>query len=382
MSLLRRVQEASDQAPRDDPDQIPYDCELRQCGSLSVATTRAQELYLRAKYAVQKRMGLDVEWLGSEELASVEPRLVDVRAAVHTPQSAHCNPMKTSIALAELAQAYGAETVEQVKVTALYSRANGGDKSSGPRFRVCTASGADFFANHVVVATGCGKAFLDPSVSPSSRAEAPWKRVGLHIPVYPVRGQIWTTGPLPEGFLSKVIFTNESHLRWTTWSSRDEDAPLVIPENCTHDKQGRRIVRHAYGRQCADGRVIFGGDRVRCKEGEFLTDGESTTANREMVGEFLPSVLGASVEGEWTGLMPFSLDGKPIIGELSGIGLPGLWLVTGFGPHGIMEGPGAGALVARAIVSGDGTSLPTALVGADPLRAGNGGVRQIVDAAS
>ena len=49
--------------------------------------------------------------------------------------------------------------------------------------------------------------------------------------------------------------------------------------------------------------------------------------------------------------MPFSLDGIPIVGELGEAGYPGFWLATGFGPHGMMEGPAAGRLVGEAVVT-------------------------------
>ena len=51
------------------------------------------------------------------------------------------------------------------------------------------------------------------------------------------------------------------------------------------------------------------------------------------------------------GLMPFSIDGTPIVGELSETGYPGLWLATGFGPEGIMEGPAAGRWVGEQVVA-------------------------------
>lgn len=49
--------------------------------------------------------------------------------------------------------------------------------------------------------------------------------------------------------------------------------------------------------------------------------------------------------------MPFSIDGIPIVGELAEAGYPNLWLATGFGPHGIMEGPAAGRFVGEAVVA-------------------------------
>ena len=51
------------------------------------------------------------------------------------------------------------------------------------------------------------------------------------------------------------------------------------------------------------------------------------------------------------GLMPFSSDGVPIVGECAELGYGGLWLACGFGPSGIMEGPHAATLLAERLLA-------------------------------
>ena len=78
-------------------------------------------------------------------------------------------------------------------------------------------------------------------------------------------------------------------------------------------------------------------------------DEKDLERNIEYVREFFPNVGNYSLAGTWAGIMGFSVDGKPLIGELDELGYPGLWLAAGFGPHGIMEGPGAARALADMI---------------------------------
>eukprot|EP00466_Bigelowiella_natans_P005361 jgi/Bigna1/75680/fgenesh1_pg.36_\ len=390
-----------------------FDCELVKSGALSIATTPEEVRYLREAFKAQKGRGLDVQLLdGTSAVQAVEPRLSSrVLAAIHSPQSGHCNPGLSSIALADLAADLGAKIFEQERAIALYkANPKGGDsvgegglgeqEGKGPRYLVRTSTGASWLARHVVIATGHNTRWLARATEEEQENDyilnkfersSNWEQVGIKVPVVGVKGQIWTTSPQPANTLAKVIFITESHLAWRNWSSRScnenvkrvgnitssspssssssspspsrgaskesssgiaSPPPPTIPEHCTHDEKGMRRVRHAYGRQRKDGTIIFGGDRVRCSHDlDFSTTTESTTANRRHVAEFAPEIASIPTEGEWAGIMPFSIDGNPLIGELSRISLPGLWITMGFGPHGIMEGPGAAAAVAEAIVS-------------------------------
>ena len=62
--------------------------------------------------------------------------------------------------------------------------------------------------------------------------------------------------------------------------------------------------------------------------------------------------------------MPFSLDGRPLIGRVPG--RPGLWIVGGLASSGFGRGPMAGKLLADALHTG---APPPVLAEADPARA-------------
>jgi glycine oxidase len=77
----------------------------------------------------------------------------------------------------------------------------------------------------------------------------------------------------------------------------------------------------------------------------------------------LPFLADLPIARTWAGLMPFPLDGKPIIGRISS--RENLWIVTGLASSGFGRGPMAGKLIADYLHTG--TPAPV-LAEADPGR--------------
>jgi hypothetical protein len=83
------------------------------------------------------------------------------------------------------------------------------------------------------------------------------------------------------------------------------------------------LTRHLYGKQCRDGRVIFGGDRrvhpvqhpdlAHCLPRQ-ITD--MTAGPRAHSIEVMPSLAAKPIERVWSGIMSFSRDGQPQIGRI------------------------------------------------------------------
>ncbi|HXH84883.1 MAG TPA: FAD-dependent oxidoreductase, partial [Candidatus Tectomicrobia bacterium] len=134
---------------------------------------------------------------------------------------------------------------------------------------------------------------------------------------------------------------------------------------------GVRATRHLYGRQRRNGELIFGGDR---EEAGWSTtpDPDGVDVNRRHVAEILPFVAALPVARTWAGLMPFSLDGAPLIGRIPS--RPDLWIVGGLASSGFGRGPMAGKLLADVVHTG--TPAPV-LAEADPARC----VRELTRAA-
>jgi glycine/D-amino acid oxidase-like deaminating enzyme len=75
------------------------------------------------------------------------------------------------------------------------------------------------------------------------------------------------------------------------------------------------------------------------------------------------------IEHKWGGIMPFSRDGKPIIGALvneEGERIGGLWCISGLGGAGFMRGGMAGLLLAE-MMEGN-PAAANLLLTADPAR--------------
>jgi len=355
---------------------LGFDCALRLPGSLTIATTDAEETFLRAKYEGQARAGLAVAYLATNaEVRALEPALGPaVRAAILTPGSGHVSPGIAAAAFGEAAASLGAMVHEGSRVVALARvpcsthgeaaapRRNGQGAprpSNLPpaRYAATTAAGDVYLASSVVLAAGTGIPALARSLGV---ADVP--------AITPVKGQIWAVAQ-PANTLRHVVFTVSGPAAWGKDSGRRDDKG--IPAFCT---DGYRV-RHTYGRQCVDGTLLFGWGREPCREGDYTVDEAAVQAGYDFVGGFLPLLTTTRRDGAWAGVMPFSADGQPIVGSLGAEG-KGLWVAGGFGPHGIMEGPMAGKWLAYRVVGhadAQTKALPAATEGAlHPRRFGPG----------
>jgi glycine/D-amino acid oxidase-like deaminating enzyme len=117
-----------------------------------------------------------------------------------------------------------------------------------------------------------------------------------------------------------------------------------------------------YGRQTRAGEIIFGGDRQLVGY-HTVPDSAGIEVNHRHASEVLPFLRELPVQRTWAGLMPFPLDGAPIIGKISQ--RPSLYIVGGLASSGFGRGPMAGKLVADYIHTGH---RPHVLAEADPAR--------------
>ena len=138
--------------------------------------------------------------------------------------------------------------------------------------------------------------------------------------IYPVRGQVAATEPLAQ-------------------------VPLTHP---THSQSG-----FMYYRPTVDGRVVVGGGRLEQLEQEYTDDERTTAAVQEQLDRFLRQCLGlgrARVTHRWAGIMGFSADLLPVVGELPG--RPGLYVAGGYSGVGNVLGHHCGGMVADLIATG------------------------------
>ena len=122
------------------------------------------------------------------------------------------------------------------------------------------------------------------------------------------------------------------------------------------------MTRHLYGRQTKGGEIIFGGDREMVGY-DTRVDESGIEVNFGHTMEILPLLSGLSISRTWAGLMPFSLDGRPIIGKIPQ--MDELYIVSGLASSGFGRGPMAGKLIADYVHTGH---RPPSLAECDPAR--------------
>jgi glycine/D-amino acid oxidase-like deaminating enzyme len=164
---------------------------------------------------------------------------------------------------------------------------------------------------------------------------------------------MWATPPAAPSVF-QTMSAAESALAW----HRD---PGSEPPFLT-SRKGARLTRHLYGRQRRDGEIIFGGDRDLAGW-STAPDPAGIEVNRAHAIEVLPFLASLPVAKTWAGLMPFPLDGKPLIGRIPR--RPDLWIVGGLASSGFGRGPMAGKLLADYVHSGRPADV---LAEADPAR--------------
>ena len=316
--------------------ELGYDVEFRASGGLQAIQTAEQYEFARDRVLSLKSRGYVAELLTVNEARAIEPELSpSLKGAMYFPLRGQADPVKTTRAFADAARNLGAEILTDREVTGIAQSADG-------TYEVVCHEAA-FHARNLVLAAG---AWCGPL----------GKILGVSIPVVPVRGQMWATEPLPPRVFHGLSGA-ESYAYWSDDSGAGPDTPPEL----THLGE-RRITRHLYGRQTRDGEVIFGGDRQLVGY-DRTVDATGVEANFAHTTEVLPFLNGVAISRSWSGLMPFSLDGKPIIGKIPL--LDNLYIVTGLASSGFGRGPMAGKLIADHLHTGH---RPHVLAESDPGR--------------
>jgi len=301
---------------------LGYDMELRMSGTLTAIHNEAHYEYYQDQVASLKAGGYDTDLLSARDARAIEPEANSALPGyVLAPQRGEADPVKSTRAFAHAAQLAGATIATGQNVVAITPNGDG--------YAVRTET-AEYRCRSLVLAAG---AWCGPVGA----------MLGLHIPIIPIRGQMWATASLPPRVFH-TIGSAESSFDW----SRNNGADAVTPPNITH-KDNRRTTRHLYGRQRQNGEIIFGGDRVSTGF-DWTIDPTGIEVNRGHAAEVLPLLASLPIARTWSGLMPFSLDGPPLIGKIPL--RENLYIVSGLASSGFGRGPMAGKLVADQIHSG------------------------------
>ena len=246
---------------------------------------------------------VNMRWIDSQEVRSIEPRLSpSIIGAVYEDESAQLDSYRFNLALVRGAELKGADVVYR-EVTGLISN---GSAISG----VKTASG-DIRCDAVVIAAGTW-----------SRAFSPW--LGFPVPIQPMKGE-------------RLLLNYPG-----------DPLPVLI----SSPKRGHMISR-------ADGFLSVGStggrdyDRKELFLGEEFDRHPTETARLELLQraiDIFPDLERAELVEQLAGSRPLSPDGNPIIGPVPG--LEGAFLATGHATKGIHLGPVTGRIIADYVCRG------------------------------
>jgi glycine/D-amino acid oxidase-like deaminating enzyme len=237
-------------------------------GGLMVAATPEDMEWLRAKVAMERRIGIDSHLIGPNELRNLAPHLAgDLLGADWCPAEGRIDALRGTMALRRLAEGHGTRLLRGAEVTSI--------ARDGASWRVETTKGP-VIAGRVVNCAGAWGGRIGAMV-------------GLDLPVTGTVQQVIVTEPAP---------------------------PLV-------DKLVALSRRHLSLKQQDSGGLLIGGGWF----GDFdASDGRSRNVRRNIEGNLwvaarvLPALRGLSIIRSWTGIAPM-LDRAPILGEAPG--LPG-----------------------------------------------------------
>ena len=281
--------------------------DLRQVGSLHLAAgeTRAREL--RELVILAERAGLRVEWVSADEASRRVPWLNPeaVAAAAFMAEDAFIDPYRLAMAYARAARMYGASLRQRIAVRDLRQQ---GERITG----VVTDQGV-IYAGCVVDAAGAWANVLAA-------------RIGIGLPMAPVRSQYWITAPDP-------LFPR--------------DHPMVIMPDAS-----------AYSRPELGG-LLFGLRERQsisfdpCQLPDELSGfalGEeggwsSLEEGAPRLRRFLPALDQLKMASHISGLSTYTPDGLFVLGPAPG--LQGFLAATGCSGAGIAAAGGVGLGVAR-----------------------------------
>lgn len=301
-----------------------YDIEFRLSGTLQAVQTDEEFDYARNRVKTLTEQCYELALLTPREARAIEPEASpDIKGYVLVSQRGQADPVKATKAFASAAGAQGAKVLTGHGLTGI-------EQTSDGTYTLATTQG-EIHCEHLVVAAGAWCSQVGAMMS-------------LDIPIVAVRGQMWATESLPPSVFHTVSGA-ESALRWQNDPGNDE----TNPSDLTHI-DGRRMTRHLYGRQRRNGEIVFGGDREAVGYVSNV-DPQGIEVNKSHVGEVLPFLKNVPIKRTWSGLMPFPLHGKPIIGRIPQ--RDNLYVVTGLASSGFGRGPMAGKFVADLLHSGE-----------------------------
>jgi sarcosine oxidase subunit beta len=275
-----------------------HDIHFQRGGYCFPVYTEEHEKSLKDLLAIQKKCGLNIDWVGKEDVVEILPGLnpEDLRGGTFSPEDGNISPILTARAFYDQAVSAGADFRFNERVVGI-----GCAEGSCPKV---TTDRGTYSAGKVLNAAGASAAEIG-------------SLMGVVLPIAP-----------------------DSHEGGVTEPVRPFFQPLVV------DIREFPGSRNFYFYQEQEGHLVF------CLTPEPIIPGR----NRDCTSDFLPQsarrliclfprLRNVRVRRVWRGLYPMTPDGVPIVDKVREA--DGYYVAAGFCGQGLMLGPG----IARNIVS-------------------------------
>ncbi|MFE3845339.1 NAD(P)/FAD-dependent oxidoreductase [Thermoplasmatota archaeon] len=270
---------------------------------------RNEEDVLKSILPIQKKYGLNINWVESEKIMEIIPGINqnNLVGGTYSPGDGQVSPLLASESFTNESVKLGAEFRYRESVTNLITEKNNKDIT----VRGVKTTKGEYKADAVLNAAG-------------AHATTICKMAGLDIPVNPDSHEAGITAPIKR-FLD----------------------PLVVDIRPGIDGKTANF----YFGQNHENQIIF------CYTPQNITPGENRNSTSEFMPimarrmvELIPRLKNLTIRRIWRGLYPMTPDGVAVVGKPEGV--DGLYLGIGMCGQGLMMGPGVGLNLANFITKG------------------------------
>jgi sarcosine oxidase subunit beta len=286
-------------------DEVGQPIDFHQDGYLFLLTRDSSVDTFRRNVALQRSLGVEVQWLDAGEAERLAPGLAagGVAGATFCARDGIADPNGVTMGFVKAAQAAGVEVARDAEVT--------GVRVERGRIAGVETTRGTIETRKVVNAAG-----------PHARQIG--RMAGVDVPVEPYRRHIFIAAA-PAG-----------EAAWRVPASRI----MVIDFDTTF----------YFHREGAG--LLFGmGDPDETPTFDTTVQWDFLPQVIEVAVQRLPALAEASISHAWAGLYEVTPDANPIIGPAPGV--DGLFLINGFSGHGFQHSPAAGRILADVIAERD-----------------------------
>jgi sarcosine oxidase subunit beta len=279
-----------------------------QCGYLLVATNDKDAETFRRNVSMQNKLGVPTQYLNGDEVRARLPlmKFEDAVAGTFNQKDGTVDPNSVVMGYINAAQKLGVQAFTGVKLNGINLQ---GDKIEGVRTNV-----GEIKTRLVVNAAG------------------PWagqigQMAGVHLPIIPLRRQMFTTNPLKDV---------------------PDDFPFVID-----------FAQSLYFHREGKGLLVGMSNQNEIPGFDQSVDDDFELTNLEAAIARMPLLETAQRASRWAGLYEVTPDAHPIYGATN---VSGFYVCAGFSGHGFMHGPISGKLMSEFILDGKFSSVDVSML--------------------